>query len=236
MNLVPHIAVVNHSTVVSDAAIIDYVAAQQHQVAYHFKPHWGAGASLAAYKSSDAIPSSSWIVAILDDSDQAGALGYHDLTAAGNPLAKVFAKTDIQYGYNWTITASHEVLEMLADPWIDCCVQIDNTTFYAQEVSDACEDDQFGYAVTGVVDGHSYSVTLSDFVFPHWFDGSGSAPYDYCKHITSHHQLLAGGYIGVWTAASGWTQKTRDSANPSRRLDLRRRKHSAGLKRSDHTH
>jgi len=49
---------------------------------------------------------------ILDDSDQAGALGYHDLTSDGLPIGKVFAASDLKAGTSWTVTASHELLEM----------------------------------------------------------------------------------------------------------------------------
>ena len=38
----------------------------------------------------------------------------NDVTREGLPLGKVFAKTDQQYGEKWTGTASHELLEMLA--------------------------------------------------------------------------------------------------------------------------
>ena len=56
-----------------------------------------------------------------DNPDQAGALGYHEITSQGTPLGKVFAKLDLQSGASWTVTLSHELLEMLADPWINWC-------------------------------------------------------------------------------------------------------------------
>ena len=55
----------------------------------------------------------------MDDSDQAGALGYHDLTSAGLPMGKVFARTDLQNNLSWTVTVSHELLEILGDPMIN---------------------------------------------------------------------------------------------------------------------
>jgi len=48
--------------------------------------------------SSAQLTESHWWVVVLDNSDQAGALGYHDLTSAGLPISKVFAGTDKQYG------------------------------------------------------------------------------------------------------------------------------------------
>lgn len=223
-NRSPVIAVVNESTVVTDVDLVTAVAALQHQVAYDFKRHWGVGCKL---EIRDSVPSNAWGLVILDDSDQAGALGYHDVTAADLPLAKVFAKTDKDYGYNWTITASHELLEMLGDPYVDAAVQVGSQTFYALEVADAPEADNYGYDING--------VTVSDFVLPEWFIKGSDGPYDFKEHITAPLQLLPGGYIGKWTPASGWTQVFgQGSQHESRRLALRRKKHEGeGLVRSE---
>ncbi|UIF89492.1 hypothetical protein KAF44_29135 (plasmid) [Cupriavidus necator] len=45
-----------------------------------------------------------WWLVILDDSDQANAYGYHDVTNDGLPLGKVFAKADMLNNKKWTIT------------------------------------------------------------------------------------------------------------------------------------
>lgn len=213
MSGIPTINIVNESSVLSDADVATAVAALQKQVSIDFKPHWGQSAKLVI---ADSVKSINWGLVLLDDSDQAGALGYHDLTAGGYPLGKVFAKTDLDYGYNWTITTSHELLEMLADPWIDRTVQVGSSTFYALEVADACEADMYGYDIDG--------VAVSDFVFPHWFSGAVHGHCDFKGHISNPHQLLSGGYIGVWTPSTGWTQKFADGAPQSRRLRLRQKK------------
>jgi hypothetical protein len=151
----------------------------------------------------------SWWLTVFDNSDQAGALGYHDLTPDGLPLGKIFAATDQQYGENWTVTASHELLEMLGDPDVNlsALVQSSNTAgrLYAYEVCDACEADAAAYQIN--------SVLVSDFVFPAWFESfrqANSTPFDFQKKITAPFQLLAGGYIGVFDirSGSGWTQIT----------------------------
>jgi hypothetical protein len=71
-------------------------------------------------------PAGTWWLSILDDSDQANALGYHDLTTDGLPIGKVFAGTDLKVGASWSVTASHELLEMLADPNINLTVFVQN--------------------------------------------------------------------------------------------------------------
>ncbi len=202
------VAVMNASTVLTDADVKVAVPALQTQVHNHFAPAWGVDADLKFVAKGDTPPAGAWWLAVLDNSDQAGALGYHDLTNEGLPLGKVFAGTDITVGSQWTVTASHELLEMLADPDIDLSVFVQadasSGTLYAYEVCDACEDDQFGYQVDG--------VPVSDFVYPAWFESfrqPGTTQFDQGQHLQQPLQLLQGGYIGVFdvTAGNGWTQK-----------------------------
>jgi hypothetical protein len=203
------IAVINASTVVADRDAQAAVPALQKQVSRDFAAAWGIDAELSFVPSGSQAPAGFWWLSILDNSDQAGALGYHDVTPDGLPLGKVFAGTDQQYGNNWTVTASHELLEMLADPEINLSVfvQADSSSgrIYAYEVCDACEADSLGYPIDG--------IQVSDFVFPAWFESSrqpNSTQFDYRNQITAPLQLLPGGYIGVFDVASGqgWSQLT----------------------------
>lgn len=116
------IAVINASTVVKDADVKTALPAFQSQVSDDFAPVWGIDATLRFVPSGSKPNAGEWWLAVLDDSDQAGALGYHDLTKDGLPLGKVFAKTDLTYGEKWSVTFSHELLEMLGDPNINLTV------------------------------------------------------------------------------------------------------------------
>jgi hypothetical protein len=203
------VSVINASTVLNDSEIEPVVEALQEQVKRDFQPAWGIDAELSFVPLGEQPPADTWWLGILDDSDQAGALGYHDLTTAGLPLGKIFAGTDLKYGYNWSITASHELLEMLADPNINLTVLVQTSDtagrLYAYEVCDACEADQFGYNIGG--------VTVSDFVYPSWFEDFrpiGSAQFDQQNLIEKPFDLLEGGYIGAFdlNSGSGWYQVT----------------------------
>ena len=171
-----------------------------------FAPAWGRDAALAFIPSGSQPASGSWWLVILDNSDQAGALGYHDLTSEGLPLGKVFAATDKQFGANWTVTASHELLEMLADPDVNLTafVQFGETTarLYAYEVADACEADSYGYKIGNTV--------VSDFVYPAWFESFALAgtQLDQQRQIQSPFELLPGGYISIFdiSTGGGWQQ------------------------------
>jgi hypothetical protein len=214
------IAVINQCSVLGDADVQPVVQALQTQVSRDFAPIYGIDAQLIFVPKGHAAPSGTWQLVLLDNSDQAGALGYHDLTNEGLPIGKVFAKTDIQYGANWTITTSHELLELLADPWINLTVfdQTSNTAgkLYAYEVCDAPEADQYAYLIG--------NVHVSDFVYPAWFGVPGShTKFDHMGKITRPLQLLHGGYIGVFdvTKGGGWTQITAEKVLHAHRNDFK---------------
>ena len=217
------VAVVNGSTVVQDGDVQDVVAALQIQVSRDFAPVWGRDAQLAFSPANASIPPGTWELVIADNSDQAGTLGYHELTVNGDPLGKVFAQDDITNGNSWAVTASHEMLEMLADPWINQCVQKNNPDgsirFYALEVCDACEDDQFGYTVA-LASGKN--ILVSDFVRPNWFQPQDPAPYDFQNRINASFQILQNGYIGYLDAQSrsGWQQLNGQLVHPSKASQL----------------
>lgn len=206
------IDIINQSTAFPPDQLAPLVAALQVQVDRDFAPHWNASAMLIAGDSGDATH---WQLVTLDNADQAGALGYHETTAAGLPLGKVFAKTTLDDGALVSVVASHELLEMLADPYIDLTVfdQGSNPhsgTLYMNEVCDAVEADQYGYDIDG--------VTVSDFVLPDWFSATAGStgPFDFGGHLTGQAPtLLPGGYIGAFDIKRGhWVQLTADEGKP----------------------
>ncbi len=208
------VAIINASTVLKDGQVKAAVPALQTQVHRDFAPAWGIDADLSFVSKGAKPPSTSWWLTILDNSDQAGALGYHDLTKAGLPMGKVFAGSDIKLGYQWTVTASHELLEMLADPDINLTAFVESSAqsgiLYAYEVCDACEADEFAYKIDG--------TPVSDFVYPAWFESfrkKGSAQFDYGRRIKKPFELLKGGYIGAYDvkAGGGWHQITTEAGS-----------------------
>lgn len=201
------ISIINECSVLTDAQVQPVVDAMQVQVHRDFAPAWGIDADLTYVPSGHTPDPQTWWLVLLDNSDTAGALGYHDLTPVGLPLGKVFAKTDIDYNLSWSVTASHELLEMLSDPDINLTtfVQTSNTTglLYAYENCDAVEDDSFGYEING--------VKMSDFVLPCYFQRSiPSIKWDFCGHLKGPlPAMLSGGYLSQFTigaGSSGWTQ------------------------------
>jgi hypothetical protein len=224
------ISVINKSTVLKDADVQAYVVDQQTQIDRDFVPIWGCAATLVFVPKGQTPAKGTWQLVMLDTADQAGALGYHDLTPDNLPLAKVFAKDDLKYGYKWTVTASHEVFEMLVDPWINLTAFDNVSRFYAYEVCDAVEDDSFGYVVG--------KTLLSDFVTPAWFEPTSTQPgtlYSFRNHVSGPFKLAKGGYISfldIRQPRKGWQQITAaEVPHVSGRLNRRRDKFAAINKR-----
>jgi len=206
------VEVINACTVLTDAQVESALSALQIQVHRDFAPIWGIDADLN-FVAKGANPNPhSWHLVILDDSDEAGVLGYHDATSQGLPMGKVFARTDLKYGNQWTVTASHELLELLADPEVNLAVLFQKTPnqslLYAYEVCDPCEPDEFGYEINGTL--------VSNFVYPSWFESfhvSGVAQFDHGKHIKQPFEVLNGGYINIYniTSGGGWQEAIKDA-------------------------
>lgn len=203
------IAYVRETNLLTDKLVASYVLAQQTQITRDFWPIWAIDATCVFVKPGGVIPPGSWVVHFRDHSPDPGALGFHD--DDGNPLAYVFVADDLADGMSWTVTASHETLEMLVDPTINLTRDrtLSGMTWeYAVEVCDAPEDDQFAYWIMGK-DGRSH--LMSAFVTPAWFSENGRAPFAFPTRTPIHgpFELLQGGYIGrreIEPQSTDWTQ------------------------------
>lgn len=217
MTIRPAVAVLNRSTVMSDDEVQAVVHAMQQQLDHDFTPVWGAGAILHFQGAQDTskLWSGKWNVVVLDTSDEANALGYHDLTPEGLPLGKAFAKTSQDDRQSASVTINHELLEMLSDPFINLTASDKYDRIFAFENCDPVE------AATYEVAG----VELSDFVFPQWFteiedtnqeaaqDALGRVRYDHLDRLTQPFTLDVNGYCSytdTWPAR--WRQAFGDKA------------------------
>jgi hypothetical protein len=201
----PVVAITNESSVLADDEIKAVLPALQRQVDLDVYGYWGVTCTLQFWPKTDAMVEGWWQIVIVDDPDQAGALGYHEMTIHGGPLGKVFAKLDIVNGLSWTVTLSHELLEMLVDPWINYCAQGSDGKIYALEICDPVEADGYGYLIDG--------VQVSDFLTPAWFEPTWNDRYDF-KNRTSHPlEIMKDGYISV-LGSTGWEQIADREFNP----------------------
>ena len=225
----PRISVINESSVVSDAEISRIVPALQAQWNTDLIAAWRVEpATFDVIPNGVAPPAqTSWLV-FLDDTDQAQNLAYHDTSNDGGPIAKVFARSLADHGQLLSVAASHEICEMAIDPKLSISYQDAGGAWWAAEICDPVESDQYKYSIG--------DVWVSDFVTPRWFDLPSDSP-DFDKQGLVHRafEVLAGGYGQQWDTSTGdWKQvngfrlsplKSLDPAAGSRR-DRRRRKRS----------
>jgi len=229
------ISIINQSTVLTDDQIKAVVPALQKQIHNDFAPIWGIDADLIFVGKTETPDPSTWWMVMLDDSDTDGALGYHELNSAGLPIGKVFAKSDKKYGLEWTVTLSHELLEMIADPDINLTsfIQTSPTAgyMYAFEMCDAVEDDVFGYQIDGVL--------VSDFVLPSYFQPEIPAKkWDFRGHLTGPvPAMLHGGYLSKFSVGHkldqpGWNQITAQKLVEGVEVDSRATRKLSSSRRS----
>src|SRR5438105_14631292 len=113
----PQIAVMNESTVMSDADVQKMLAAFDQQWNKDLAPVWGVDAATFTFVPKNRMPAAgSWWLVFLDNSDQAGALAYHDLTNHGQPISKVCVKTLQADHASLSVAATHELCEMSVAP------------------------------------------------------------------------------------------------------------------------
>jgi len=189
-----HLALTSHSNQVAISDLTEVAAALQKQITRDFAPLWNVDATVAAF-ASDQVPQGYWPISIEDNLDQfPGAAGIHLNEQDNSPYALVL------YGPTWSLTASHEAPEMLADPWGSRTVpgqsprQAQGRVDFLVEVCDPCEDSQFAYAVNGVV--------VSDFYTPNYFDpvALSSVRYSFGGAIVAPRQVLTNGYLSWFDA------------------------------------
>jgi hypothetical protein len=191
----PTIAIVNASTIRLGYSFPKLVTALRKFLRQHFVPVWGCPARLKVYKSVDEIPDCEWPFLFIDDADAANALGYHDLTEKGQPVSKVFVRTTTEAGEQVSVTACHELAEVLIDPGAQLWAQKDGETFVAYETADPVEEQTF--EVNG--------IPMSNFVYPSYFENfheAGSIKFDHLGLLTKPFDLAPGGYLIISKAGA----------------------------------
>ena len=151
----------------------------------HFLPIWGYPVKL--YNTKVARPTD-WQFVYFDNADAADALGYHDLTQKGQPISKIFVKTTLADDQLVSVTACHELFEMVIDPIANLWAEAADGTEYAYEMCDAVEEDTF------LVDG----IQMSNFLHPAWFEPFKHPPgtkFDHLGLLKKPFTLTQGGYV-----------------------------------------
>lgn len=209
----PFIACFNRAETPLGIDLDKLIAALQVYVDKHVAPVWNCPARLV--KSSGYLKGH-WALVFLDDADTEGVLAYHELTPDGLPQAKVFVRTTIANGDLVSVSASHELVEMLVDPAINMMTTgPDPKTMYAYESADPVE------ALSFPVNG----IPMCDFIYPSYFETfrkAGSVKFDHMGKVKRPFQILKAGYQiifkgGKWSEVFGSAAKAKAFAAEDRR-------------------
>ena len=192
MALIQQLALVPDGVNLKMSELTRVASALSKQVARDFAPIWNTNATVDAFASLEDVPSDYWPMIVA--ADVKGAAGFHD-DQDGQPFAL------IEFGSDWSLTASHECLEMLADPFgrrlraanvPPQAVKVglpDRRVRFLVEVCDPSEAGDFAYTVNGVL--------VSDFYTPAFFDpiAVSSVRYSFTGSIKAPRTVLKNGYI-----------------------------------------
>ena len=226
MPLTDHIALVSLTRDISTRSLLQAGAAVQKQLTRDFMPIWGARATLDTFEDLSSVPSDyhpvvvfahaeelvgqlevavgpELVARLVDDFERDRLGGLHLNAFTRQPFALVEASDA------WSVTISHEVLEMIADPFgnrlIAAAHPLDATqrVKYLLEVCDPCQ--AVWYPVNG--------VPVSDFYTPRYFDpvAVDGLRYSFTGQIERPLQILEGGYLtwidpedsGLYTLSAG---------------------------------
>jgi hypothetical protein len=223
------ISVVNHTDgKLSDEAVQDGIRAVNRQIAEDFNPNWSMGAELRLEGAIGKDPDDAKlpelkgdaIIYLWNEVDVEDALGYHEANAAGTPFGFVFTELVKQLKEPWTVTFSHEALELIGDPEANLLVagphpeDPKKEVFHWYEMCDAVQDETYK------VDG----VAVSNFVLPLYFTqfAEVGGRNDFLGRLTKGKALQSfginpGGYIGFYNP------KTREHDTFSLKGDRRAR-------------
>jgi hypothetical protein len=205
------IAILNQSTLISDADAATMTQAVATQVRLDAAPLWDrAPAAVVFYTDPGAVPATAHGIAIVDtiQNQPQGVLGFHTEDQGGKLWGVVAAKPELDNGGqvttgDWSVSSvlSHEVLEMFVDPNCNLWANDDKGSAYSFEVCDPVEAPS--YAVSG--------VSVSNFVTPAWFDplAAPTAQFDKLGLLKGAFSILKGGYV-VYESAGKEQQKFGD--------------------------
>jgi hypothetical protein len=221
------ISIVNHTNgKLTDERAQIGIRAVNRQIAHDFGPHWHVQAELRLEGSIGKRPDEKRlpelrgdaIIYLWDNVEVDDALGFHEANAAGIPFGFVFTELVKQLDEPWTVTLSHEALELVGDPEVNLLVagphpgDPDAEVFHWYEMCDAVQDEKYN------IDGQ----WVSNFVLPLYFtvgaEAGGRNDFLGRKHKGRALQSFGinpGGYIGFFNPRSG------DDETVSRRGDRR---------------
>jgi len=211
------ISIINHSNgQVTDEQLQRAIRAINRQINEDFAPYWSMSAELRLEGRSTERPETieladmrgDAVIYLWNETDVDDAIGYHFQNGRGIPFGFVFTEIAREIGEPWSVTLSHEALELIGDPETNLLVMGPHPSeqrdvFHWYEMCDAVQ------AETYEVDG----VAVSNFLLPLYFTGTRDtdevgARNDFLGRSYGGQTLKSfginpGGYIGFFDPELG---------------------------------
>lgn len=167
------VSVINRSKTLQDAQLQATVRAVNRQIKEDFEPYWGFGGTLRLEGpigkglrfNSTADVRGDAVMYIVDGVNKQDADGWHTKNARDVPYGITFLGMCAREEENWSVTFSHEVLELLGDPMGNLLVEGNDPHDHRRRVYHMFEMCDAVQAETYQVDG----VEVSNFVLPSYF-------------------------------------------------------------------
>jgi hypothetical protein len=217
------ISVINHSHSVSDEAVQQVIRAINRQIAQDFEPYWSFGATLRLEGAIGERPSTQSlsdmrgdaVIYLVDGTNSVGASGWHTANFKDISYGLVFLGLCEQMKEQWSITLSHEALELMGDPMGNLLVEgthpMDHRhkVFHLFEMCDAVQCESY------LID----AVEVSNFVLPSYFS-PGEQPgrrNDFLGWVHEGKTLPSfgmnpGAYLNIFDPKTGrWEQPVYES-------------------------
>jgi hypothetical protein len=195
-----HLALVVEAPIVSSRATMEIAAALQRQLSRDVGPIWEVNATIDAFAVLEHVPPGYWPILVSDNLPGVEDIGMH-LDQDGQPFALV------EVSPSWSLTASHEVIEMVTDPWGNRTVpggspmEGQGLVDILVEICDPVGGANCAYTVNGYL--------VSDFVTPSYYDPMPAAGvrYSFTGALDGPRQVQEGGYLSWRDPATGeWWQ------------------------------
>lgn len=202
------IALIDTTGTIRFARLQKVAAAIAHQIRNDLASCYSVDARIVPLRHGEALPNRTWPVHIVPDVHKGG--GFHS-DISGAPFAKV------AIGPHWTMSASHEILEMVFDPTGSRlheaqAIRLEGgevrnaagTFRYLMEICDPCESADCAYKIDDVV--------VSDFCTPNYYDATAKPGrrYSFTGRITAPRQVPKGGYLSWLNPSLGKMQMLRN--------------------------
>jgi hypothetical protein len=208
--LTDHVAIVSLTSAITMRDLLRASAAVQKQITRDLVPFWGLRATVDAFEDLESVPSDYHPVVLFGDAAELeGRLDF----AVGAPYAaqlvdqferdrleglhlNAFTRQPfalVEASDTWSVTLSHEIIEMVIDPYGNRLVAAmhplnhGERVKYLVEVCDPCQ--AVWYPVNG--------VPVSDFYTPRYFDPiwAEAGRYSFTGALEHPLQIIEGGYL-----------------------------------------